>query len=236
MPEPSTWPNRIRRWISRAAARDLRRAAALPRFLRSRGQRWLGRVTLLGFASALAALGFNVWGAQNRVCSMGLVQPWMTDTCGAFGLGGRPSKAERLAWDMLPPGDCAALEEYVRRYEHGTNLAAATQRLQLRRRVLDAAVSDFTFDTEGYANHLGRILPTRALAEAEAAKEAIRDASERHCKPGDASARLVRVELLSIQPGCSNVVAGFVCGADYRARCVMTGHRQRDWCGPGGPP
>jgi len=54
-------------------------------------KRLIRRLTYSGFASAMAfgglAFGLNLFGAQDQVCSMPLLQPYTSDVCGALGLG-----------------------------------------------------------------------------------------------------------------------------------------------------
>ena len=45
------------------------------------------------------ALGANVGGVQGAICNMPIGQPLVSDTCGGVGLGGRPTRDERLAWE-----------------------------------------------------------------------------------------------------------------------------------------
>lgn len=48
-------------------------------------------------AIALAAMAFNLFGVASKVCTIDAMQPGLSDSCGAIGLGNRPSKAERVA-------------------------------------------------------------------------------------------------------------------------------------------
>lgn len=80
-----------------------------------------------GAALALSAGAFatNALNLQQHLCNAPLAQPGLSDACGAFGLGGRPSRDERIAWAALPPGDCAALRRFVRDWPAGTHRAQA---------------------------------------------------------------------------------------------------------------
>jgi hypothetical protein len=230
---------RLRARIAAMGRRDARRIAAFPRYGVARLRRSLRRVTLIGLAAMVLGLAFNLWSAQDRACSMSFAQPFASDICGSLGIGRKPSRAERLAWENLPPGDCEALEEFTREYGKGANGTLATQRLLLRRAVREPKVSEFAFDAfaPGYARQGSTPFATKREAEASAREEAIEDARKRYCAPNEPSERLLRVELTSFTPVCSPNVSGsgIRCGADYQARCVMVGHRKREWCGPGGP-
>lgn len=83
--------------------------------------RLVRRLTYGGLASAatagLFAFTMNFLQVQNHVCTVPIGQPLISDTCGAIGLGERPTHLERVDFEALPPGDCAALEAYRSRYE-----------------------------------------------------------------------------------------------------------------------
>jgi hypothetical protein len=230
---------RLRARIAAMGRRDARRIAALPRFGAARLRRSLRRATLIGLAATLIGFGFNLWSAQDRACSISLAQPVASDLCGSLGIGHKPKRAERLAWENLPPGDCGALERFARQYGNGAKGSLATQLLMLRRTVRDPRVGEFAFDAlaPGYARQGSTPFATRREAEAGARQEAIEDARKRYCAPSESSDRLLRVELISFTPVCAPNVPGYGirCGADYQARCVMVGHKPREWCGPGGP-
>lgn len=83
--------------------------------------RLVRRLTYGGIASAatagLFAFATNFFQVQNHVCTVPIGQPLISDACGAIGLGERPTHQERVDFEALPPGDCAALEAYRNRYE-----------------------------------------------------------------------------------------------------------------------
>lgn len=74
-----------------------------------------GIVTAL--AASLVGFGTNILGVQTAACTVPLGQPGLSDVCGALRMGGRPTRDERLAFDALPTGDCAALQTFRIRYE-----------------------------------------------------------------------------------------------------------------------
>lgn len=234
----SIW-TRIRTRVAAMGLRDSRRIAALPRYAAKRLRRYLSRVTLIGLTASAFFFAINLWGAQDRVCSIAIAQDAASDICGAIGIGHKPTRAERLAWVSLPPGDCKALENFARKYGQGTNGPEATQRILLRRVVRESAISQYAYDAiaPGYARQSITPFATQNDAEAGARQEAIKDATERYCAPSDPNDRLVRVELTSFTPVCTPHIPGFGirCGADYHARCVMVGHKPREWCGAGAP-
>ena len=75
-------------------------------------KRLMKRLTYSGFASALAfgglSFGLNLFHGQEQVCNLPLLQPSVSDVCGALGLGHRPVRNERIAWEARPAGSCPA--------------------------------------------------------------------------------------------------------------------------------
>ena len=78
-------------------------------------------------------MAFNLFSAQDQVCGVPLLQPQISDMCGALGLGNRPTKAERIAWESREPGSCAALRTHVERFPDGAYRAEASDMLAARR-------------------------------------------------------------------------------------------------------
>ena len=97
------------------------------------------RRTLLraGALMSVFGLGFaffmNVISVQNQVCSVKWGQPGVSDVCGALGLGDKPKKKERLAWALIPPGDCDALREHVKDFKDGAYRDDAADMISARR-------------------------------------------------------------------------------------------------------
>lgn len=94
------------------------------------------RLTCGGIAGAAIA-GFFAFAAnfmqvQNNACTVPLGQPFLSDACGALGLGARPTHQERVAFELLPPGDCAALEAYRERFETSPLREVADSRINAR--------------------------------------------------------------------------------------------------------
>jgi hypothetical protein len=239
--EPQANPSlggRFRRTVTALVRRDIDRARAWPRFGRRRIQTWLGRASVLTIIAGAVGFGMNLWGMQGRICSVPFPQPLVSDTCGSMGLGNKPTRRERLEWNALPPGDCKAVEEFIARHKNSPYLPKAAQLLGLRRQVREPMTSDFLRESPAisYVRQSAHPLASRMAAEVSARRQAEADAAVSLCAPQDPEERLMRVELITFAPQCREIAtAGFFCGADYRARCVMHGHRERDWCGPGKP-
>ncbi len=67
----------------------------------------------------VAAFASNTLQVQNHACALPLGQPALSDACGALGLGGRPARAERLAWAARAPGRCDALRQHLQAWPSG---------------------------------------------------------------------------------------------------------------------
>ncbi len=68
---------------------------------------------------AVFAFGTDVLSIQENVCSASFAQPALSDQCGAWGLGGKPTRLERLAWQDLDTSDCDALRKHMTTYPNG---------------------------------------------------------------------------------------------------------------------
>ncbi|MFM2066873.1 MAG: hypothetical protein RLZZ584_1782 [Pseudomonadota bacterium] len=151
---------------------------------------------LLG-AGAFATDAFDV---QAPVCTLPLAQPALSDACGAWGLGGRPTQAERLDWAALPRGDCKALQGWLQRYPHGRYQATAAALLATRHELVEqrwaAAVRTQVVSRSASA-------PARELAEQAAQARATRvDAQAPVCEP-------------------ESRPAGWACSVEAQAHCQV---------------
>jgi hypothetical protein len=211
---------------------------ALPEAGKDHVKSLLGRVTLLGLLGTLLSFGFNVAGVQEKSCSFSAAQPLLSDGCGALGLGSKPTRQERLAWEALPAGDCKAIEAFVGKFDDTAYLDQATHSLELRRLIRASQVSDYARDgvSLAYVRQSPRPFGSRTAAEASARQLAAADAATAACAPDGPEEALVRVELIEFKPQCTEVPGvGTMCGADYRPRCHMHGRQNIEWCGTGSP-
>jgi hypothetical protein len=100
-------------------------------------KRLMRRLTVSSMASAIGlgglAFGFNVFSAQDQVCAVPLFQPQIADVCGALGVGHRPTRTERVAWEGREAGSCAALRTHVERFPSGAYRQEAADLLAARR-------------------------------------------------------------------------------------------------------
>ncbi len=79
-----------------------------------------------------AAIGFaaNFMSVQESVCGIG--GHGVSDFCGRFGIGGRPTREERVDWAARPLGDCDALRGHVAAYPTGAYRSEAADLLAAR--------------------------------------------------------------------------------------------------------
>jgi len=66
--------------------------------------------TLIGFVIAIVT---NYDNAATSTCTIAAMQPGLSDACGSLGLGGRPTRTERLFWQSRRPGSCEDVRRYV---------------------------------------------------------------------------------------------------------------------------
>jgi hypothetical protein len=81
----------------------------------------------------LGVFGLNAFSVQDKVCSAPILQPGVSDECGACGLGGRPTKSERLLWQTRRPGNCEDLRNHLGRFPDGAYRSQAQSLLADRR-------------------------------------------------------------------------------------------------------
>lgn len=94
-------------------------------------------VVSMGALGLVVAFSGNVMSVQQHTCSVAMAQPTLSDVCGALGLGGMPSRAERLAWQAREPGNCAALRSHVERFPDGAYRSTAADLIAARRETED---------------------------------------------------------------------------------------------------
>jgi hypothetical protein len=172
--------------------------------------------------AAVAGFGMNALGVQNQLCTVPVGQPFISDTCGTFGLGGRPSGRERIDMEQAQ-GNCDALRAIASNPNHHFNQDAAA--------VLDAAVpiraTEFTpapREARNYLRTAERPHATEAAAREDALARARTDAAEVTCAPRQFE-RLdgVDLDMDRSRPDCRpDPRGGYVCGLDYVAQCRIS--------------
>jgi TIR domain len=201
-------------------------------------KRLVRRLTYSSLASAIGfgvlAFGLNLFGAQDRLCGASVLQPRVSDLCGALGLGHRPAKAERIAWESRAAGNCAALRAHLERFPGGAYRENAANMLAARS-VRQTEV--WTPATRRLELFLGQGIvysATEAAAQAAALAHA-RASAERQCK---SFAATTSHRLISAMPApqvwhCGRVSRGVTCGFDGEALCSLEerGIQEDETCG-----
>ena len=184
------------------------------------------RLTYGTLASALVAcvgaFGSNTFSVQDKVCSASILQPGMSDFCGACGFGGRPTKSERLAWQSRRPGNCEDLRNHLSRFPDGAYRSQAQSLLAARHvkkieswmpQVNSLRLAVSPGERAFGSNDLGK---ADALARAQHKAEAL-------CS-GFASTTLYRFKSAKPEPEeweCSTIGSGISCSFEGRAVCQL---------------
>lgn len=195
------------------------------------------RLTVGGAVSALALLGSafaaNTLSLQERTCGVPLAQPWLADTCGTLGLGGKPVREERIAWQQRPNGDCDALRQHIKQFPEGAYRAAATAMLSARK----VTVAEQWLP----AQRPLRLAVGRDATPAATAAAARADAMERGRKKAQlvcqdfGAAGLARYRSADVEPQewqCDAITGGTVCGFEGKALCGLeeVSRAERETC------
>jgi hypothetical protein len=198
-------------------------------------RRFLTFGSAAGVAAAFGvAFAVDLLNMQNHLCTAPVVQPGLSDFCGAVKLGDRPSRAERLAWTSLKGGDCQALRAHVERFPAGVYRDDAADLISARRVSIEQQWAPADRLLAIYVGRDGSASPTEAAAKAAAVARATAQA-ERRCRDFAASG-LFRFVAASSEPQewiCERAGAGFICGFDGRAVCSLSERRdiERESCG-----
>ena len=186
--------------------------------------RWLGgSVTVLGFVWT-----FHVSGElQKGVCTMAGERSVLSDFCGDWDLGERPTRQGRLDWDKLrrtTPGRCDALTAYLTRYPKGVRHDEATDLLSQRH---TSATGPFTPIETLFPIHVSNETPPSSN-QAAALADSLARAGQKAKAVCQEEAQGQRVKLISAaaQPQvgtetCERLDSGYVCGLDAQAVCRL---------------
>ena len=178
--------------------------------------------TVSAAAAAVFGFGMNVLGVQDQVCRVPIGQPFVSDACGALGLGHRPTRDERLAWEARTPGDCAALRSFAEREGYYQSIAADMLEASTAERA--SAFTPAPREARNYLRTAEQPHPTEAAARADAWARARVDAAEVTCAPRQHE-RLdgVDLDMQRSRPDCrADPRGGYVCGLDYVAQCRIS--------------
>ena len=196
-------------------------------------KRLMRRLTLSSLASAIGlgglAFGFNLFSVQDQVCRLSFFQPQISDTCGTLGLGGRPTKVERVVWEGRERGSCAALRTHIERFPEGAYRGEAADMLTARR-VMQTQI--WTPGTRRLALFVGQgdahsrnesAAQVDALARAQAP-------AERLCKGfvATTSFRLTSTKPIPVSWNCAPATGGVACSFEGEAVCELEERRLQE--------
>jgi hypothetical protein len=192
---------------------------------------WSTVASTVGFGGL--ALAFNLFSAQEQVCAVPLIQPQLSDLCGALGVGHRPTRAERVAWAQCN-GSCDALRRHIEQFPDGFYRAQAADRLAAKR---ITQTETWTPSTRTLALFLGQE-GSPARNETAARSAALGRAqlnAERLCKGFTATTafRLTGTTPIAKEWNCERVSGGVACGFEGEAVCELEERRveEQERCG-----
>ncbi len=180
-------------------------------------------------AFGVAAFALNALRVQDRVCGAGVAQPALSDACGALGLGNRPARRERLAWENREPGSCDALRSYLAAYGAGVYRDRAAALLAARRMVRTEAWTPAVRRLQLFVSQAGGARPGEGAARTDALARA-RGQADRLCK-GFATGTLFRLRSSSVEAQsweCSRTPGGVVCGFGEEVVCAVDERQTRE--------
>jgi len=180
---------------------------------------------------ALWALATNLGGVQGTICTAPVGQPLLSDACGGLGLGGRPGRDERIAWEGRAKGSCEALRAHVTRFPNGVYRQLAADLLAARTVARSATWSPAPRPARGYVRQSQTPFGSADAARADALNRARADAATL-CAPQDGFERLDGADVTPIAYDCrAGVEGGQVCALDYSAACRIEARPLTERCG-----
>ena len=177
----------------------------------------------------------NVLGVQNNVCSIDFAQPGLSDFCGGFGLGDKPTRKERLAWEARTPGSCDAIRSHIETFgDKGALHSVAADLLAARRTSTEVYWVDDTQSAPFSQSFATVGAETEAEARAAALANAGR-AAEASCKAyGQGDLYKVKGHKIEVDAwDCTEFSSGHYCGFDGKSICLLERRveEQREFCG-----
>ncbi len=182
-------------------------------------------------AAALGSLAVNVSGVQDHLCAIPGPQPGLSDACGAVGLGHRPNREERLAWEARAKGSCADLRKHIARFPDGAYRTLAADLLAAATSERATSYSPDPRTVRGYVRQSAKAFPNPGAAQADATVRAHDDAMSL-CAPADAYERLDGVDVRPLAFDCrAGFEGGTICALDYSAVCRTQSRALVERCG-----
>lgn len=199
-------------------------------------QRLFAGFTIGAIVAFVFGFALNLLGLQNNLCSINFSQPGVSDFCGKYGLGDKPTQDERIAWEGRDPTSCEALRTHIETYgDTGELFDRAAAMLDARRTATDetwSAVSQRTLFSQSVSVD-GEA--TEELAQEAALKDAVRDA-EAGCR-SFAESDFYRFVAFKVSPDewdCFTSSGQHYCGFDGVRTCELEqlNRTVTEKCGP----
>ncbi len=172
--------------------------------------------------AAIAAFGLDIFRVQSAACAFPLGQPALSDFCGTLNLGGRPARAERIAWSERRPGNCSDLKRHITAFPDGAYRDKAAGMLAARREVPVESWLRGARRLELFVGQDGPPLPDEAEAKRDAFTRA-QTKAERLCRNFSVTTkyRFVSASAKAERWSCNSVSSGVVCGFEGQAVCEL---------------
>lgn len=205
---------------------------ALSMALRDRFVRRIAAGTgLSAFVAILWTIAGNLFGVQETLCQIPVAQPAISDTCGAIGMGDRPTRAERLAWAARTPHSCSSLRDFVARYPSGAYARTASNMLVAAKNSVASGFTPSPRSVRGYVRQSERPFSSTDAAQADARTRAAADARDITCAT-QADERLTGVDVTANRFDCrASPAGGQVCADDYTVTCRIERRALTETCG-----
>jgi hypothetical protein len=180
-----------------------------------------GGLSSAGLVS-IVLIVFNSFGLASALCTLPGPQPGLSDSCGAIGLGSRPSRSEREDWQSLAPASCAALREHIVRFPNGVYRSQAADLLAARTTAVHENWTPVIKPLSLFEPAAGRAAKDLSAAQAQALERA-QSSAERMCRDFGAGTlyRYHSARPVAESWSCENKGSGKLCGFEGRAECAL---------------
>ncbi|MGI9038495.1 MAG: hypothetical protein ACR2GQ_06500 [Gemmatimonadota bacterium] len=181
---------------------------------------------VIGLFGTIGAIALGVFADQDEFCGIGFLQPVASDVCGAVGLGHRPTRAERLAWEGRETGSCDALRLHINAFPDGAYRSGAADLLTARRVERTESWTPTERSLALFVRQTAGSHASEADAQAAAVLRGERQA-ESLCR-GMTASDAYRLDSVRAEPevwDCSSSGGGVECAFEGRAVCELEERR-----------
>lgn len=163
----------------------------------------------------------NIVNAETA-CSINFAQPTISDACGYLGLGDKPNKTERLAWEEIDLTNCDALQAHAREFKDGAYRATAIDLYNAASEVVQTRWEPQTRETILFEPGPQEGSDTEELARTALTSIVIQKAQDR-CMGYTAgnSHRVISASFKPNQQSCSQIGTRHYCEYDGYAICQL---------------